>query len=52
VICSGLPPNMRLKLPGAHKYGGIAFPRWLASLSVAPPPCAREPFARSLSAIR
>src|SRR5882672_7897564 len=24
-----LPPNKRLKLPGAHKQGGIALPRWL-----------------------
>ncbi len=23
-------PNKRLKLPGAHKQGGIALPRWLA----------------------
>src|SRR5206468_9819328 len=32
--------------------GGIALPRWPAFLSSASPPCAREPFARSLSAIR
>jgi len=27
----GPPPNKRLKLPGAPKWGRIAFPRWLAS---------------------
>jgi len=26
----GQRPNKRLKLPGAHKQGGIALPRWLA----------------------
>ncbi len=46
------PPNMRLKLAGAHKYGTIALPRWLASLSAAQLPCASPHFARSLSAIR
>ncbi len=45
-------PNKRLKLAGAHQQGRIALPRWPAFLSAAPPPCAREPFARSLSAIR
>jgi hypothetical protein len=44
--------NKRLKLPGAHKQGGIALPRWLASLSAAPTPCAHGHVARSLSAIR
>jgi len=46
------PPNKRLKLPGAHKEGRIALPRWLAFLSAAPTPCARGYRARSLSAIR
>ena len=45
-------PNQRLKLSGAHKWGRIASPRWLAFLSAAPPPCARGRCARSLSAIR
>ena len=45
-------PNKRLKLPGAHKWGGIALPRWRAFVSAAPPPCARGHCARSLSAIR
>jgi len=46
-----LLPNKRLKLSGA-RVGRIAFPRWLAFLSAAPPPCARGHCARSLSAIR
>jgi hypothetical protein len=37
----GTPPNKRLKLAGAL-VGRIAFPRWLAFLSAAPPPCARR----------
>jgi len=45
-------PNKRLKLPGAHKYGRIALPRRPAFLSAAPPPCASQRCARSLSAIR
>jgi hypothetical protein len=45
------PPNMRLKLAGA-RVGRIAVPRRRAFLSAAPPPCAREAFARSLSATR
>ena len=44
-------PNKRLKLSGA-RVGRIAFPRWLAFLSAARPPCARGRCARSLSAIR
>ncbi len=44
-------PNKRLKLSGA-RVGRIAFPRWLAFVSAAPPPCARGHVARSLSAIR
>jgi len=48
----GVAPNMRLKLAGAHKYGRIALPRWLAFLFAAPPPCACGRCARSLSAIR
>jgi len=44
-------PNMRLKLAGA-RVGRIAFPRRLAFLSAAPPPCAGADCARSLSAIR
>ena len=42
---------MRLKLSGA-RVGRIAFPRQLAFLSAARPPCASGHFARSLSAIR
>ena len=42
---------MRLKLAGAHKWGRIASARWRIS-SIAPSPCARWQFARSLSAIR
>src|SRR5213078_4284488 len=46
----GVRPNIRLKLPGAL-VGRIAFPRWLAFFSAAPPPCASGHCARSLSAI-
>ncbi len=46
-----LQPNKRLQLPGA-RGGRIALPRWLASLSAAPTPCAPVHAARSLSAIR
>ena len=46
-----VPPNKRLKLPGAL-VGRSAFPRGLAFLSAVPTPCASEHFARSLSAIR
>jgi len=45
------PPNKRLKLPGAHKYGRVALLRRRASPS-APSPCAYVHCARSLSAIR
>ena len=45
-------PNIRLKLPGARKQGRVALPRWSASLSAAPLPCASGYCARSLSAIR
>ncbi len=31
---------MRLKLPGAHKQGGVVFSRQRAFLSAAQPPCA------------
>jgi hypothetical protein len=51
VILRSLPPNMRLKLPGA-RVGRIAFPRRLAFLFAAPSPCASGHCARSLSAIR
>ena len=44
------PPNKRLKLTGA-RVRRIAFPR-LRARSADQPPCAREPCARSLSAIR
>jgi len=46
-----LPPNMRLKLPGA-RVGRIAFPRRRTFFSAAPPPCASMHCARSLSASR
>ena len=46
-----LPSNKRMKLAGA-RVGRIAFPRWLAFLSAAPPPCALGHCVRSLSAIR
>jgi hypothetical protein len=42
---------MRLKLAGAHKYGRIALPPYLASRSTLLP-CAAGHCARSLSAIR
>jgi len=45
------PPNMRLKLAGAPKYGTIALPPQRTSLT-APPPCALGHCVRSLSAIR
>ena len=48
---TGVRPNKRLKLAGA-RVGRIAFPRRLAFLSAAPPPCAGADCARSLSAIR
>ena len=51
-VCTARLPNMRLKLAGAHKSGGIALPRRRAFVSAAPTPCARGYCARSLSAIR
>jgi len=42
-----VPPNMRLKLPGA-RVGRIALPRRRAFVSAAPPPCAGGRCARSL----
>ncbi len=50
VLVGGALPNMRLKLPGA-RLGAIAFSR-LRALPAAQLPCARQHFARSLSAIR
>ena len=49
---AGMRPNKRLKLAGAHQYGGIALPHRPAFLSATPPPCASWYCARSLSAIR
>ena len=47
---TGLRPNKRLKLRCA-RVGAIAFSR-LRALPAAQLPCARQHFARSLSAIR
>ena len=47
-----LPPNKRLKLPGAPKYGRIAFVRHIRRGNQISLQCASGPCARSLSAIR